>query len=131
MNLKNYEEIDDLLKLVNLDNVGDKLAKNFSLGMKQRIGIALALLGNPKLLVLDEPINGLDADGMRIMREILTDIAKSGATVLISSHILGEHDFRCFMADGSDTEDTVRNVHYIHISVNAFHLHTSCALMLV
>ena len=58
--------------------------------MKQRIGIAMALLGNPKLLVLDEPINGLDADGMRIMREILTDIAKTGATVLISSHILGE-----------------------------------------
>ena len=58
--------------------------------MKQRIGIAMALLGNPKLLVLDEPINGLDADGMRIMREILTDIAKSGSTVLVSSHILGE-----------------------------------------
>jgi ABC-2 type transport system ATP-binding protein len=58
--------------------------------MKQRIGIAMALLGSPKLLVLDEPINGLDADGMRIMREILTDITKSGATVLISSHILGE-----------------------------------------
>ena len=59
--------------------------------MKQRIGIAMALLGNPTLLVLDEPINGLDVDGMRIMREVLTDITKDGkCTVLISSHILGE-----------------------------------------
>ena len=59
--------------------------------MKQRIGIAMALLGDPALLILDEPINGLDTDGMRIMREILLDITKnSGCTVLISSHILGE-----------------------------------------
>ena len=59
--------------------------------MKQRIGIAMALLGNPALLILDEPINGLDADGMRIMREVLTDITGNyGCTVLISSHILGE-----------------------------------------
>ena len=59
--------------------------------MKQRIGIAMALLGQPVLLVLDEPINGLDADGMRIMREVLVDITQNyGCTVLISSHILGE-----------------------------------------
>jgi ABC-2 type transport system ATP-binding protein len=59
--------------------------------MKQRIGIAMALLGSPALLILDEPINGLDTDGMRIMREILVDITKKyGCTVLISSHILGE-----------------------------------------
>ena len=59
--------------------------------MKQRIGIAMALLGAPTLLVLDEPINGLDADGMRIMREVLTDITKNyGCTVVVSSHILGE-----------------------------------------
>jgi ABC-2 type transport system ATP-binding protein len=59
--------------------------------MKQRIGIAMALLGDPALLILDEPINGLDTDGMRIMREILVDITKKyGCTVLISSHILGE-----------------------------------------
>jgi ABC-2 type transport system ATP-binding protein len=64
--------------------------KNCSLGMKQRIGIAMALLGNPRLLILDEPINGLDADGMRIMREVLTDVTKSGATVVVSSHVLGE-----------------------------------------
>jgi ABC-2 type transport system ATP-binding protein len=65
--------------------------KKCSLGMKQRIGIAMALLGNPALLILDEPINGLDTDGMRIMREILVDITHNyGCTVLISSHILGE-----------------------------------------
>lgn len=59
--------------------------------MKQRIGIAMALLGNPALLILDEPINGLDTDGCRIIREILVDITKTcGCTVLISSHILGE-----------------------------------------
>ena len=79
-----------VLTLVRMEGAASNKYKNCSLGMKQRIGIAMALLGNPKLLVLDEPINGLDADGMRIMREVLTDIAKTGATVLISSHILGE-----------------------------------------
>ena len=65
--------------------------KKCSLGMKQRVGIAMALLGNPLLLILDEPINGLDTDGMKLMREILVDITKNyHCTVLISSHILGE-----------------------------------------
>ena len=84
------EEIRNMLKLVRMEGTAGNKYKNCSLGMKQRIGIAMALLGNPTLLVLDEPINGLDADGMRIMREVLTDIAKKGATVVISSHILGE-----------------------------------------
>ncbi|MBQ4124226.1 ATP-binding cassette domain-containing protein [bacterium] len=79
-----------VLIMVRMEGAAGNKYKNCSLGMKQRIGIAMALLGNPKLLVLDEPINGLDADGMRIMREILTDLSKSGVTVLISSHILGE-----------------------------------------
>lgn len=79
-----------VLTLVRMEGSAGNKYKNCSLGMKQRIGIAMALLGNPKLLVLDEPINGLDADGMRIMREILTDLASSGTTILISSHILGE-----------------------------------------
>jgi len=91
LRLKNKEdEVRKVLKLVRMEGAASNKFKNCSLGMKQRIGIAMALLGNPKLLVLDEPINGLDADGMRIMREILTDIAKSGSTVLVSSHILGE-----------------------------------------
>lgn len=80
----------NVLTLVRMEGAAGNKYKNCSLGMKQRIGIAMALLGDPKLLVLDEPINGLDADGMRIMREILTNIANSGVTVLISSHILGE-----------------------------------------
>ncbi len=84
------QEIVKILKLVRMEGAAGNKYKNCSLGMKQRIGIAMALLGNPKLLVLDEPINGLDADGMRIMREVLTDISKSGATVVVSSHILGE-----------------------------------------
>lgn len=83
-------EIVKMLKMVRMEGAAGNKYKNCSLGMKQRIGIAMALLGNPELLVLDEPINGLDADGMRIMREILTDIAASGRTVLISSHVLGE-----------------------------------------
>lgn len=85
------EEIMRVLKIVRMENNASLKFKNCSLGMKQRIGIAMALLGSPALLILDEPINGLDTDGMRIMREILVDITKNyNCTVLISSHILGE-----------------------------------------
>ena len=91
LRIKNAEEaVKAVLKTVRMEGAASNKYKNCSLGMKQRIGIAMALLGEPCLLVLDEPINGLDADGMRIMREVLTDITKTGATVLISSHILGE-----------------------------------------
>ena len=85
------EEINRVLKIVRMEDSARIKFKSCSLGMKQRIGIAMALLGNPALLILDEPINGLDTDGMRIMREILVDITQNlGCTVLISSHILGE-----------------------------------------
>ena len=91
LSIENAEqEVIKVLKTVRMEGAAANKYKNCSLGMKQRIGIAMALLGNPKLLVLDEPINGLDVDGMRIMREVLVDITKSGATVLISSHVLGE-----------------------------------------
>ena len=84
-------EINRVLKIVRMEDNAKLLFKKCSLGMKQRIGIAMALLGDPALLILDEPINGLDTDGMRLMREILVDITKNyGCTVLISSHILGE-----------------------------------------
>lgn len=84
-------EIKRVLKTVRMEDSARIKFKSCSLGMKQRIGIAMALLGDPALLILDEPINGLDTDGMRIMREILVDITKNyGCTVLISSHILGE-----------------------------------------
>lgn len=85
------EEVRKVLKTVRMEGSASNKFKNCSLGMKQRIGIAFALLGNPALLVLDEPINGLDADGMRIMREVLIDVTKNyNCTVVISSHILGE-----------------------------------------
>ena len=85
------EEIRRVLKIVRMEDSAKIKFKSCSLGMKQRIGIAMALLGDPALLILDEPINGLDTDGMRIMREILVDITKNyGCTVVISSHILGE-----------------------------------------
>lgn len=85
------EEISRVLKIVRMEEHARLKFKKCSLGMKQRVGIAMALLGDPALLILDEPINGLDTDGMRIMREILVDITHNyGCTVLISSHILGE-----------------------------------------
>lgn len=92
LGLKNRaEEINRVLKIVHMEDNAHIKFKSCSLGMKQRIGIAMALLGEPALLILDEPINGLDTDGMRIMREIIVDITHNlGCTVLISSHILGE-----------------------------------------
>ena len=91
LGIKNAEaEVRKVLKIVRMEGAASNKFKNCSLGMKQRIGIAFALLGNPKLLILDEPINGLDVDGMRITREVLVDIAKLGCTVVISSHVLGE-----------------------------------------
>ena len=85
------EEINRVLRTVRMDGEARLKFKKCSLGMKQRVGIAMALLGNPALLILDEPINGLDANGARLMREILTDITQNeGCTVLISSYILGE-----------------------------------------
>ena len=85
------EEVIHILKTVRMEGAAGNKYKNCSLGMKQRVGIAMALLGNPTLLILDEPLNGLDADGMRIMREVFTDIIKDGKrSILVSSHLLGE-----------------------------------------
>lgn len=85
------KEIDRVLEIVRMKDNKMLKFKKCSLGMKQRVGIAMALLGSPALLILDEPINGLDIDGMKIMREILVDITRNyNCTVLISSHILGE-----------------------------------------
>lgn len=83
--------VSELLHLVGLDDAGKKKAKNFSLGMRQRLGIAVALAGNPDFLVLDEPVNGLDPQGIIEMRELILKLNREhGITVLISSHILDE-----------------------------------------
>lgn len=85
------ECIDDILKTVGLANTGKKKAKNFSLGMRQRLGIAFSLIGDPEFLVLDEPINGLDPQGIMEVREMILRLnKKKGITILISSHILDE-----------------------------------------
>lgn len=85
------KEVIKILKMVRMKGAAGNKYKNCSLGMKQRVGIAMALLGNPTLLVLDEPLNGLDADGMRIMREVFNDIISDGKrSILVSSHLLGE-----------------------------------------
>lgn len=84
-------EISKTLDLVGLNNVGKKKARDYSLGMKQRLGIAIALIGSPKLLILDEPINGLDPQGIEEMRNLFKTIVKNTSTsILISSHILDE-----------------------------------------
>lgn len=82
--------IEEVLEIVNLTNTGNKKAGKFSMGMKQRLGIAIALLNNPKLLILDEPTNGLDPIGIGDLRELIKSFPKKGITVIISSHILSE-----------------------------------------
>lgn len=91
LGLKSFETIPRLLKLVGLDGAGNKKAAKFSLGMRQRLGIAVALAGNPEFLILDEPINGLDPQGITYLRELILKLNREmRITILISSHILGE-----------------------------------------
>lgn len=84
------KKIDEVLQIVSLTNTGNKKAGQFSLGMKQRLGIAMALLGNPGLLILDEPTNGLDPIGIEELRELIRSFPQQGITVILSSHILTE-----------------------------------------
>jgi ABC-2 type transport system ATP-binding protein len=82
--------IDDVLELTGLTEAADRRVGGFSLGMRQRLGLATALLTDPQLLILDEPANGLDPEGVRWLRDLLRGMAAEGATVLVSSHILAE-----------------------------------------
>lgn len=84
------EKIHEVLETVDLKNTGKKRAGQFSLGMKERLGIAIALLGDPELLILDEPTNGLDPVGIQELRELISSFPKRGMTVILSSHILSE-----------------------------------------
>lgn len=91
LGLKIDGSVDELLKLVSLDNTGKKKAGRFSLGMRQRLGIAMAMAGNPDMLILDEPINGLDPQGIIEIRDLLQRLNREkGITIIISSHILTE-----------------------------------------
>ncbi len=91
LGLPSFDGVEDLLQLVGLEDAGKKKARNFSLGMKQRLGIAVALAGNPDFLVLDEPTNGLDPQGIIEIRELILKLNRERQiTVLISSHILDE-----------------------------------------
>lgn len=82
--------IDEVLKIVGLKDTGKKKASQFSTGMKQRLGIAIALVNRPKFLILDEPTNGLDPEGIRDLRDLIRSFPEMGMTVILSSHILGE-----------------------------------------
>ena len=82
--------VDEVLGVVELDKAANRRVKGYSLGMRQRLGLAAALLGDPELLVLDEPANGLDPEGVRWLRDFLRRFAESGHTVLVSSHVLAE-----------------------------------------
>lgn len=91
LGLPSFDGIKEILKLVGLENTGKKKAKNFSLGMRQRLGIAIALAGDPDFLVLDEPVNGLDPQGIIEIRELILKLNREHQiTILISSHILDE-----------------------------------------
>ncbi|QYK62267.1 lantibiotic protection ABC transporter ATP-binding protein [Paenibacillus sp. S25] len=83
-------QIDEVLNIVDLTHTGKKRSGKFSMGMKQRLGIAIALLNHPKLLILDEPTNGLDPIGIQEQRELIRSFPKQGITVILSSHILSE-----------------------------------------
>ncbi|MGC5050286.1 ATP-binding cassette domain-containing protein [Micromonospora sp. DT48] len=89
------QRVDEVLELVGLRDRAGERVKTYSLGMKQRLAVASALLKNPKLLILDEPANGLDPGGIREMRTLMRDLSASGMTVVLSSHILGEIQLIC------------------------------------
>ncbi|MER0123045.1 ATP-binding cassette domain-containing protein [Streptococcus sp. ZJ93] len=84
------DQIKEVLKKIGLENTGRKKAGKFSLGMKQRLGLGMAILTNPSLLILDEPTNGLDPDGIKELLDLLKDLQRNGMTILISSHQLHE-----------------------------------------
>ncbi|MFF2480894.1 ABC transporter ATP-binding protein [Paenibacillus sp. NPDC058071] len=129
MGYNNKKSIDEALELVNLKGIDNKAVKEFSLGMKQRLGIARAITTKPELLILDEPINGLDPLGIKELRDLFKMLCKQyGITILISSHILGEieliADTIAVMNDGKLLQEVSMNhiaeqtAEYIEITTN-------------
>ncbi|AKN31004.1 bacitracin ABC transporter ATP-binding protein [Clostridium carboxidivorans P7] len=129
MGMQGKDCIADSLKIVGIEDVKDKKVKEFSLGMKQRLGIARALLHHPEFLILDEPTNGLDPIGIKEIRELIIDLShKQGITFLISSHILSEIQQMAnkigIIHKGELLEEIAyeelqkRNRHYINVKVN-------------
>jgi len=90
-----FDKIDEKLKIVGLENRKNSAFKNYSLGMKQRLAIASALLNDPEILILDEPTNGLDPQGIHQIRHLIKDIASQGTTILLASHLLDEVEKVC------------------------------------
>ena len=129
LGLPSYEGIDELLGLVGLADTGKKKVRNFSLGMRQRLGIAVALVGDPDFLILDEPINGLDPIGIAEVRSFIRELCKErGKTILISSHILSEIslladdigiiDHGVLLEEESLEQLEAKNSKYIHFIVS-------------
>lgn len=126
--IPNKERVDEVLKLVGLENVGRKKVEEFSLGMRQRLGIAMALLGKPEVLILDEPVNGLDPEGIVEIRELLLKLNREDhVTILISSHILSELSILCthymFMNHGKIIKNLSRE-ELDHETRESYHIHT-------
>lgn len=129
MGYPNFDEIDKVLKLVSLNNIEDKTVSQYSVGMKQRLAIARAILGRPEILILDEPINGLDPDGIIEIRNLIRGFNRDlGMTIIISSHILSEMELLAdtigimkegkLLAEVSMKEIHEQNASYIEIEVN-------------
>lgn len=125
----NKKSVSHALEIVHLNDVGNKKVKHYSLGMKQRLGIACALLGNPKLILLDEPTNGLDPAGIQEIRELICRLPKQyGMTVLVSSHLLSEIDQMATEIGIIDHGELLfeNSLHVLHAhSQESLHLRTS------
>ena len=116
----NVNRIDEILKFVGLSDTGKKIVKNFSLGMKQRLGIGMALLSSPEIMVLDEPVNGLDPEGIVDVRNLLKKLCdEQGISILISSHLLSELSELC-------TDFAIINHGKLIESFSAEELETKC-----